>query len=71
MQSSESRYPYAEKAASCCGNGRILDVSRLVDEYLPVMNIKVTDCERDSETGSYLFEVHILMDPEGKSLMSL
>lgn len=39
---------------------------RLVDEYLTGYEFTVTDCQRDEDTGSYLFEVHIVMDPEGQ-----
>ncbi len=39
---------------------------RLVDEYLIGYEFTVTGCERDSETGGYLFEVHIVTDPEGQ-----
>ncbi|MGI6733182.1 MAG: hypothetical protein ACOX4J_03255 [Anaerovoracaceae bacterium] len=39
---------------------------KLVDEYLSGYEYELTDCERDSVTGAYLFNILILADPEGQ-----
>ena len=66
MQSSEADTLCREGSKYVAATEEYWMYRRLVDEYLAGYEYKVTDCERDSETGSYLFEVHILMDPEGQ-----
>ncbi|HOA41848.1 MAG TPA: hypothetical protein PLD22_03810 [Bacillota bacterium] len=39
---------------------------KLLDEYLSGYEYELTDCERDSDTGAYMFTVLILSDPEGQ-----
>ena len=45
-----------------------LDYRKLVDEYLAGYEFEFTACERDSNTGNYLFEILILVNPEGETV---